>query len=772
MTRHISKPVALMLVLLLVATGCHPTQPFYLHEDGDLSHLIETATDIDYPDVETAGLPDARQPLQPYSLTNTDFQEFWDLSLEECISIALQNTKFVRRLPQTDLLGQAARNLGINGSASVYLPAITETDPNSGVAQALSAFDAQVATSLFWETTDRPLNRTPQGGQPLISERNGATFLTELSKRNATGGQAFFRSRLIHEDANNSSTIFDRPVRTTWETNLEAEVRQPLLRGRGAAVNRAPVLIARINTDISIAEFEAGIRNMVLDIEKQYWSLYCAYRRLETAKVGRDAALATWKRLAPGKGEVTSAQDEANARARYFVFRSLMESALSGTGTDFTLQSFQGTDQRGLFESERILRHLMGLAPTDGRLIRPMDEPTLAKVDFDWHEVLTEGLVRDPNLRQQKWSIKRSELVLLQARNQLLPQVDAVALYRWLGVGDHLANGNPPGANFPNLQNPGPPPVFGGSSAIEEMLEGNYQEGRIGVQMTMPVGFRRELANVRNAQLQLAREHALLDELELDLSHSLSTSIRSLDVKAQLAQTNFNRWKAAYDEVQSLEPLVENGLQPVNLLLDALQRRAEAQISFYTAVCDYNIAIADVHFRKGSLLEYDNVLLAEGPWPKKAYWDAMERARERDASHYLDYGWTRPSVISRGQMPQHGLPQAGAEFVLPPGATLDSAEQILTPTPADPATRPEESIPQPGTRMTAPLTEVLPDSPAAMLSEARGLDAAQAHETAARPAAISSSAGQGEPENGFAWGNLGLQGEARGVAPATTAMAA
>ena len=33
----------------------------------------------------------------------------------------------------------------------------------------------------------------------------------------------------------------------------------------------------------------------------------------------------------------------------------------------------------------------MGLAATDGRLIRPKDEPTTAKVAFDWYEVLSEG---------------------------------------------------------------------------------------------------------------------------------------------------------------------------------------------------------------------------------------------------------------------------------------------------------------------------------------------------------------------------------------------
>mgnify|MGYP006961823076 CR=1 FL=1 len=38
----------------------------------------------------------------------------------------------------------------------------------------------------------------------------------------------------------------------------------------------------------------------------------------------------------------------------------------------------------------------------------------------------------------------------------------------------------------------------------------------------------------------------------------------------------------------------------------------------------------NVHFRKGSLLEYNGVYLAEGPWPAKAYFDALLHQRADD----------------------------------------------------------------------------------------------------------------------------------------------
>src|SRR6185436_15278322 len=101
------------------------------------------------------------------------------------------------------------------------------------------------------------------------------------------------------------------------------------MRNRGAAVNRVPVILARINTDISLANFEANIRNMVFDIEKAYWDLYNAYRTLDANRVERDSAQklwkVTWERYHAG---TTDALTKAQSDQQYFDFRARLEDAL------------------------------------------------------------------------------------------------------------------------------------------------------------------------------------------------------------------------------------------------------------------------------------------------------------------------------------------------------------------------------------------------------------------------------------------------------------
>jgi hypothetical protein len=191
----------------------------------------------------------------------------------------------------------------------------------------------------------------------------------------------------------------------------------------------------------------------------------------------------------------------------------------------------------------------------------------------------------------------------------------------------------------------------------------------------------------------------------LEVSHQLAYAIRDLEAHWELIQTNFDRRIAARDEVKTAEAKLEAGVTGGTLdrLLDAQRRLAVAESDYYRSLIDYNISIAQVHFRKGSLLEYDGVYLTEGPWPGKAYFDAQRRARARDASFYLDYGFTRPKVISRGAYEQeagHGslpLMDHGIETEAPgpeqiptpagePIAPSDDSFEPLLPEPPEPDT--------------------------------------------------------------------------------------
>ena len=696
--------------LTLVASGCAPRQPFYFFEDGDLSHYVGSIQKLEYPDSDQPPLDEAAGAVEPLTLSNPSFDNIWELSLEEAIRTSLENGKVLRNLggrfasfggprPQT---GEPAVSLltAPGQTPTIYDPAITETEPFRGVEAALALFDAQLTSSLTWERQNRPQNVNPTGAlifqQKLLGDQGNWT--SGIQKRSATGATWGFSNSTIYD--NNNSPI--REVPATWTTNYDFTFNQPLLQGAGVTYNRIAgpdpfdnilgrpifrgVLLARINADISLADFEAGVRNLISDTEQSYWELYFAYRNLEARKAGRDSSLEAWRKvhaLYVEQSRGGEADKEAQAREQYFFFRSEVEQAL--------------TD---VYRCENRLRYMMGISASDGRLIRPADEPTTARISFDWQQSLVEALSRSAELRKQKWVIKQRELELVAAKNLILPRLDMVGRWRFLGMGEQLINQNYDPYNAEGGANPDP---LVGTDAYSTLFSGQFQEWQAGAQFQMPLGFRRELATVRHFQLQLARERARLQDEELEASHALVEAVRNVDTNFALAQTNFNRRVAAERQVEAVQAAYDANTVTLDQLLDAQRRRAEAESSYYRSLVDYNRSISQLHYRKGSLLEYNGVFLAEGPWPGKAYFDAHRRARQRDASLYLDYGHSRPGVFSRGAVSQN-FAELGADA---------PAQQLPA---RDPATRAEPvpaSLPAaPGTKLEPTAPELLP-TPAA-----------------------------------------------------------
>ena len=251
----------------------------------------------------------------------------------------------------------------------------------------MSAFDTQFSTALFWEYNHSPINASNISYDYNESMQKTGTFQAQLSKINATGGSTSIQHNVVYGRQlylYNDRWIPTRVMTDDWNVNLKLEARQPLLQGAGVQFNRIAgpgattgnyggVMLARINTDIALATFEQSVRNTVSEVETAYWELYYFYRSLDAVKAGRDSALITWQRINTlyqlgNKGG--EAEREAQAREQYFFFRSNLEQALYS-----------------LYQAEANLRYLMGLSASDGRLIRPKDEPTTAKVIFDWYDI-------------------------------------------------------------------------------------------------------------------------------------------------------------------------------------------------------------------------------------------------------------------------------------------------------------------------------------------------------------------------------------------------
>ena len=316
--------------VLATAGGCH-TRPLAL-SDNSLGYYELMADQIEYPDVDLPLRRDVMEGLPPHTLRSDQERTHWDLTLQEAVRIALENSQVMRDIGASVLQAPAS-------SSTVFDPAIQETDPRSGTEAALSAFDADLGTSLFFGRNQRIFNNFFPGGGSRSFEQQTGQFQADVTKQTAAGTLFTVRNLTTYDRNNSAANLFS----SAWNANLEAEFRHPLAQGGGTEFNRIAgpnatpgnyngVLISRIRTDITLTDFEQAVRDLVADVERTYWNLHFAYRNLDATIQGRDAALRTWQ-VVRGQFEarVADREQESLARERYFAAQAATENALSGT---------------------------------------------------------------------------------------------------------------------------------------------------------------------------------------------------------------------------------------------------------------------------------------------------------------------------------------------------------------------------------------------------------------------------------------------------------
>jgi hypothetical protein len=303
--------------------------------------------------------------------------------------------------------------------------------------------------------------------------------------------------------------------------------------------------------------------------------------------------------------------------------------------------------------------------------------------------MLREALARRAELRRQKWVIKRRELELLASKNFLLPNLDTTALYRVQGFGENLIGGtnDPATSTYDN--------------AVANLYSGQFGYWQAGATFSMPLGFRRGHAAVRNAELQLTREKVVLEQQEREVVHALSNAIAEAERAYESTLTSYNRREAARQHLAAVRAAFESDKAPPEFMLDSERRLAESEVRYYASLVEYSLAIKNVHFEKGSLLDYNEIHLAEGQWPGKAYDDAASRDAARLANRPLNYAFTRPPLqVSAGPYrqwtppveppPQTQLPPPGPQ----PQPGLPKPPELLSPPPA-PVGLPQPLLPAP-----------------------------------------------------------------------------
>lgn len=495
-------------------------------------------------DLPHYALPETPPPPTVYQRDQPQEPVF--LSLDEAIRTALRNDDVVRVLAGTT---------AVASGSTIYDAAIT----NTAIDEQNARFDPRLTVNQSWNRNETP------SFDPLTPPRtDNYSVDASITKDNALGGTW----RL---GANTSPTRLPSGL-STASPSADLSYTQPLLQGGGFGPNLAPIVIARIDTERSYFQFKDSMQEQVRSVAEGYWALVAA--RVDV-----------WAR----QRQVQQASDA------YRLVRGRFESGIASRAdlaqSATSLANFQAnlvSSEANLIQREAALRNLLGLPPADGTVLVPTTPPNSDRFLPEWQTLCDIAAERRPDLIELKLVLEADQQLLLQSRNNALPQLDAVGLYRWNGLEGELPGGT-------NLS--GPP--------------GQFTDWTLGVNFSVPLGLRQSRAGLRRTELLISRDRANLQQGLHATVHTLATNVRALDQAYEqyqafkdarvAARINLDQQLADY---RAGRVIFLNVLQAITSWGDAVS----AEASSLTA---YNTQLATLERQTGTILETHGIVFVE-----------------------------------------------------------------------------------------------------------------------------------------------------------------
>jgi hypothetical protein len=161
----------------------------------------------------------------------------------------------------------------------------------------------------------------------------------------------------------------------------------------------------------------------------------------------------------------------------------------------------------------------------------------------------------------------------------------------------------------------------GDPTSDPDRKSGAFLNQQVGVMCQLPLMTRGPypLANARSAQYILLRSRAYYEQVVHQVTHSLARFFLEIDANYKQFKTASRLRAAAAKRLDAQRTYYEEGRITIDRFLDAVSQYATAVATEAQYKTAYNVSIVALEEAKGTLLAYDNIVIAEGPRKKKSY---------------------------------------------------------------------------------------------------------------------------------------------------------
>ncbi|MBN2410056.1 TolC family protein [candidate division KSB1 bacterium] len=398
----------------------------------------------------------------------------------------------------------------------------------------------------------------------LGAQRTPFEFTSERSQYDASLSQNLPTGTNVAANFLESSTISS--IYTDQYTgNMNLTITQALLQGMGIGVNLANIRRARLDVDISKAEFKSVAEQAVADVENSYWTLYLTMQEIEiqiqSLQLANRQLQESMERVTVGKLpelELAAVHAEVSTRKE-----ALIDAQSNCEQARLRFIYLVNPDQKNAWN--------ICPFPTDRPFV-PAD--TLDNVDFH----VQAGLQYRSDLQQALFKLEKGELDIKQTKNGLLPRLD---FFITMGRSAYAESFQ---SSIPEFNSP-------------------YYEVNTGISFEFPV------TNLK-ARAQLQRVRHTQEQLQLSLENM--RQLVQLDVRAAYVEVMRARQQIGATittrelQEKKLEAELEKfrvGKSTNFLVLQAQRELTASQLDEARSMVTYLNSLVELYRMEGTLLE-------------------------------------------------------------------------------------------------------------------------------------------------------------------------
>jgi outer membrane protein len=394
-------------------------------------------------------------------------------------------------------------------------------------------------------------------------------------QRVVTGGLFDLAFQPTRFDSNGGNGAFpSRQFSSEWS----ASFRQPLLRGGWTGVATAPITSARYRMNQANYEYDRSVQDTLFNIVQAYWELVYARENWHVVdsslSIAQEQLRITLERirvedLAP-RDRVSDEAEVARRREELIVAEN-------------SIRDREDNLRRLLYDGNSADMWSVNLRP-----VSPISV-SLEGALPSFESLVEVALQSRPELRSQRSSIAAAEVAEIEARSNILPQLDLIGSYSSDGVSSDDTSLNTKGS-------------FG--NAFRDASDQEFPDWSVRLEFAIPLGNQAARSRSRRARLEVERQRRLLHASAIEITREVREALRRLKTLRQSIRATLESVRLATTNLETEQVKLRVGASTAFEVQGRNQELREARGRLLRNQLDYRTAESRLLYVQG-LLQVD-----------------------------------------------------------------------------------------------------------------------------------------------------------------------